>query len=171
MKISKLLMAAFVLTLVSCGGGATGGNSPEKATETYVSMIAKGDYDKALEVSTASASETVMQMKETDADGYETKIVEVQCETNEEAETAKCKCTERRTDSTTFLNYKYDSFIYELEMLDNVWKVSSQTKDMPMPDMSDMGFGDEDMMDGAPMEPVMEEGEMVEEEGELVEGE
>lgn len=161
MKISKLVLAATALILVSCGG-ATGGNSPEKATETYVSMIAKADYDKALEVSSGPAAETIEQMKETDAKGYETKIVEVQCEVDKEAETAKCKCTERRIDSASVLNYKYDSFVYELEMLDDVWKVTSQTKDMPMPDMSDMGFGDEDMMDEAPIEPVTEGGDEIE---------
>ncbi|MFK8038736.1 MAG: hypothetical protein AB8B74_10635 [Crocinitomicaceae bacterium] len=161
MKITNLVLGAICLTAISCND-SVGGNGPEKATETYVSMIAKADYEKALEVSTGPATETVNQMKETDANGYETKIVEVKCEVDNEAETAKCKCTERRIDSTTFLNYKYDSFIYELEKLDNTWKVSSQTKDMPMPDMGDMGFGDEDMMEEAPVEPVMEDGEAAE---------
>ncbi len=155
-KIGSLVLGALSLTVISCGDTISG-NGPEKATETYVSMIAKADYEKALEVSVGPATETVNQMKETEANGYETKIVEVKCEENKEAETAKCKCTERRIDSTTFLNYKYDSFIYELEKLDGVWKVSSQTKDMPMPDMDDMGFGDDDMMEEAPIEPVTEE--------------
>lgn len=157
MKIAKLVVAALTLTLWSCGGGISG-NGPEKATETYVSMIAKAEYDKALEVASGPAAETIEQMKETAAKGYETKIVEVKCEVDEEAETAKCKCTERRIDSASVLNYKYDSFVYELEKLDDKWKVTSQTKDMPMPDMSDMGFGDEDMMDEAPIEPVTEDG-------------
>jgi hypothetical protein len=156
MKLTYLIFGMLALAMVSCSGGVSG-NSPEKATEMYVSMIAKADYDKALEVSTGPATETIEQMKETDTKGYETKIVEVKCEVDEEAETAKCKCTERRVDSSAVLNYKYDSFVYELEKLDGKWKVSSQTKDMPMPDMSDMGFGDEDMMEEAPVEPIMEE--------------
>ena len=157
MKLGSVALGIISLAIVSCGETTGGGSGPEKATEMYVSLIAKADYEKALDVSTGPAVETVNQMKETDAAGYETEIVEVKCEENKEAETAKCKCTERRIDSTTFLNYKYDSFIYELEKLDGVWKVSSQTKDMPMPDMDDMGFGDEPMMDEAPIEPVMDE--------------
>ncbi|MFK8044276.1 MAG: hypothetical protein AB8B72_02185 [Crocinitomicaceae bacterium] len=156
MKVAYLIIISLTLTIVSCEGAA-GGNSPEKATETYVSMIAKGDYDKAMEISTGPASETVAQMRETDAKGYETRVVEVQCEVDEDAEIATCKCTERRIDSTAVLNYKYDSFIYELEKLDGKWKVGSQQKDMPVPDMGDMGFGDEHMMDEAPIEPMEEE--------------
>ena len=50
------------------------------------------------------------------------------------------------------LDYKYDTFQYDLEKVDGKWKVSSQTKDMAMPDLGDMGLGDEDMMEDMPME-------------------
>jgi len=160
MKIKTLVFAALSVLLISCEGtGSTSG--PEGATKVYVSAIAKADFDKAIEVSTGTALETVMEMKNDNAPGYETKIIEVNCEIDTETETAKCKCTERRKDTTIFLNYKYDSFQYDLEKVDGVWKVSAQVKDMAMPDFGDMDLGDEDMMEDMPMEETImtDEGE------------
>lgn len=151
MKLKTFVIGALGILLVSCAGGVNS-NSPEGATEAYVSAIAKAEYDKALELSTGSAEETVNQMKADGTEGYETRIVEVKCEVDEASETAQCKCTERRADTTIFLDYKYDSFVYDLEKMDDVWKISSQTKDMAMPDFGDMGLGDEDMMQDMPVE-------------------
>ena len=150
MKMKTLVLGALSVVLISCGAGSSSG--PEGATKAYVSAIASADFDKAMSVSTGAAEETVKQMKETDTEGYEIRIIEVTCETDEEAETSKCKCTERRIDSTILMNYKYDSFQYDLEKIDGKWKVSAQTKDMAMPDMGDMDFGDEEMMEEMPME-------------------
>ncbi|MFD1552848.1 hypothetical protein DNU06_08205 [Putridiphycobacter roseus] len=160
MNFKTVVLGAIGLLLISCGGA---GNGPEKATEMYVKAIAEGAYEKALDLSTGSAAETIKQMQETEAAGYETKIVEVQCETDNETETAKCKCTERKSDSLAFLKYKYDSFQYELEKVDGKWKVISQSKDMVMPDLGDMGgFGDEDMMEDMPMEESIMTEEIIE---------
>ena len=151
MKTKTIVLSAISLFLISCGGA--GGNSPENATEQYVVAIANADYDKALDLSTGTAIETVNEMKNNKAKGYETKVIEVKCETDLETETSKCKCTERRVDTLAFLDYKYDSFQYELEQVEGKWKISTQSKDMIMPDLGDMGgFGDEGMMDDMPME-------------------
>ncbi len=149
MKIKTLLFGALSVLLLSCGGSSSG---PEGATKAYVTSIASAEYDKALEVSTGTASETVQQMKDDDTKGYETKIIEINCEIDQESETAKCKCTERRIDTAIFMDYKYDSFQYDLEKIEGKWKVSSQTKDMAMPDFGDMSLGEDDMMDDMPME-------------------
>ncbi len=155
MKIKALIVGAISgIMMVSC---ATGGSTPETATETYVKALAMGECDKALAISTGTAIETVNGMIEAGCDKYETIIVKTSCEVT--GDNAVCICIEQE-DALTFKTFKY-----ELEKVEGDWKVASAGKDMPgMPSMDEMGM-DESMMG---MEESVEE--VMETTGEAIEG-
>ena len=134
MKLRTLVLGAVAgLVMTACGGGSS--SSPESVTESFIKALAAGDCEKALTMSTGTASETVEGTKESGCEAYESEIVgSVTCETEEES--ATCTCTEKR-DILGEMTFNYD-----LEKVEGNWKISSYAKDMGgMDDM--MGEGEE----------------------------
>ena len=132
MKLRTLVLGAVAgLVMTACGGGSS--SSPESVTESFIKALAAGDCDKALTMSTGTASETVDGTKESGCEGYESEIVgEVACTTEDES--ATCTCTEKR-DILGEMTFNYD-----LEKVDGNWKISAYNKDMG--DMGDMMGGE-----------------------------
>jgi len=124
MKLRTLVLGAVAgLVMTACGGGS--GSSPESVTESFVKALAGGDCEKALEMATGTASETVQGTIDGGCEGYESEIVgDITCETEEDK--ATCKCTEKRAIMGD-MTYNYD-----LEKVDGNWKIASYTKDMNM---------------------------------------
>ncbi len=129
MKLRTLVLGAVAgLVMTACGGGSS--SSPESVTKSFVEALAAGDCDKALGMTTGSATENVQGTLDSGCEAYESKIGEVTCETEEES--ATCTCTEERE----LLGEM--KFNYELEKVEGNWKVSSYAKDM-----ADMDLGGE----------------------------
>lgn len=114
MKLRTLVLGAVAgLVLASCGSS----QSPEEVTKIYVNSIAKGECEKALEVATGQAEESVKTMIEAGCEANEESEVkgEVTCEV--EGETATCSCEVGKT-----MPFKFN---YDLEKVDGNWKVST----------------------------------------------
>ena len=99
------------------------GTKPEAVVENFVELLAEGECEKALKSTMGTARESLMAAMDVGCEGYETRIVATECET--ENDVANCECTEVRTGMEM-------TYLYTLRKIGKKWKVEEYKKDMDL---------------------------------------
>ena len=130
-KIGRLIYLLFIFGVFSCSSYP---ETPNEVVEKFTEYLAKGECNAAMDLCEETAKESVQGNIDTGCDPFDTTIDSIICDiTNNEA---TCFCYESREGLYGIC------YPYELEKIDDQWKIVNDTKDIGAPSVDSIDFSE-----------------------------
>lgn len=118
-RLKTVSLIGLLIGLFSCSEYP---ETPEKVVEQFTIYISTGECEKAMGLCIENAKETVQGSIDSGCEPYETTVDSVICDI--QGKEAYCDCYETRK------SFGSINFPYELEKLEDKWKVRKNSKDI-----------------------------------------
>lgn len=129
-QIRQLIYLVSIFIVFSCNSYP---ESPSKVVEKFTEYLANGECNAAMDLCEENAKQSVQGNIDAGCDPYETTVDSVICDiTNNEA---ICYCYESRE------GFNGIRFPYELEKINDKWKIVENTKDIGAPSFDSLDLG------------------------------